>query len=792
MKILLLWIFLWAQVGFAAEPARFSAPIILEGKNQGDVWVIPGNALQLESASLLKVLGPLLIAPVRKDFEASLKGVEKVSLVALAKQEIEIAFDESSLSLVLTLKDSLRARRELNLSRERPISLNSVGPSVFSGYLNATATQGFSYPRSASRLPFRGNLSLASSLKGYVLESGSSYTEGDSFEWKREDTRFSRDFESSLIRATVGDIQVFTSGYQNARALGGISISRQFSIQPYLNIRPLNRTEVLIRRPSVIEVYVNDAFVNRLSVAPGPLQLTDFPLFSGINKVDLKITDENAKVEWVNLNLLYDSQLLGEGIQQFSYQLGVPSQQLRNDRRYDDRDLNVSFYHRFGLSDRFTLGGSFQADRKLAMLGQDFVLLTRGGLISTDAGLSRRTGGLTSAAGRARFRSLDYKLGLDKPIRGAAEIEYKAKSFAAIGQADSPNEFSWRYDLSLSRPLSPGSNLGIGAGFLKNRVGAPDRKTARLDFSSELGREWRTTMSYAVERESRIGHRFQILLSWIQADGKFFGNLSYDYPSKTTRLQASRNPSTVVDDLRATVGLERSPANSQADMLLEYTHEKAQLRADHVSARENSGSHNTAHTTTLTASSAVAWAGGNVAWSRPITDSFVLVSARPLFRKFPLAVNKVDGSAEATVNHVGAAVLPNLTSYNEIPVVIDNSTLPMGYSLGQDHFVVRPTYRSGVKLEVGGDSSVVVSGQLLTPDRSPLSLATGRVMKSGMEVSAFFTNRTGIFVLENLPPGEYQLTLDGQEFGPMRLRIDETQAGFIKLPPHILQKGAAR
>src|SRR5690606_25623525 len=114
----------------------------------------------------------------------------------------------TSLVFQLQLRDSLRARKNLRVRRNHGDERVSVGPEPFSVYLNATASQGFLYPRSQSRQPFRGNLYLATNVQGVVLESGATYLESLNREWTREDTRLTKDFEDKLLRLSVGDIPI--------------------------------------------------------------------------------------------------------------------------------------------------------------------------------------------------------------------------------------------------------------------------------------------------------------------------------------------------------------------------------------------------------------------------------------------------------------------------------------------------------------------------------------------------------------------------------------------------------
>src|SRR5690606_35756592 len=105
---------------------------------------------------------------------------------------------------------------------------------------------------------------------------------------------------------------------------------------------------------------------------------------------------------------------------------------------------------------------------------------------------------------------------------------------------------------------------------------------------------------------------------------------------------------------------------------------------------------------------------------------------------------------------LGPGVIPTLTSYNETPIVLDSGNLPLGYSI-KEYLLARPTYRSGLRIDIGSEAQVAVSGILIQPDGKPLELALGEARRGEKVVSSFFTNREGVFLVENLSPGEYEL-----------------------------------
>ncbi len=789
------WLFLLslllpgAHASASGSPASLLAPLLIGSESLGEIWVYPGRSsedLQLGADSFSAVLDLALEPNAAMELKKQLIGRTLVSKSWLESKDIRVSFDETQLVVKLELPDELRKRRSLKVRRSwQGGERETLGPAPFSGYVNGTASQSFLYPKAKSRQPFGASLSGAMNLKDFVLEGGETFTENQEHEWTRDDTRLVRDFESILVRAQAGDLQLNTTGYQNARPMGGLALSRQHSIQPYASIRPLHRTEIHLSRPATIEVYVNGDFVNRLSAPAGPVNLEDFPLFSGLNEVRLKITDDTGRVEWVDLNLLYDVQLLGRGKQQFAYQAGAPSRRYRRDRVYDSKNAAFSGYHRLGLTDRFTLGANLQVDRNIVMGGGDLTFLTPAGLFTLEGAASDRGSSFDGQAARLRYRTLDYKKGNDRPLRVAAEAEFRSAWFSGLAELFNYNEFSWKYDLHASSPLSATASLGAGFIFEKNRGGSSDRRSWRSDLSAQLARQWRASLAYSLVSAKDTEHRIQLNVNWLAESGKHYGNFSYDYPAKKIRAEATRNASSVVDDYRATAGIENSPERGTADALIEYTHEKAVLRLEHASRyhRDVPGIRTTTHTTGLRLSSALAWAGSSFAWTRPIYDSFAILTARPTLRPFSIPVNPVGESFEAHINRAGPAVLPALSAYNESPATLNTSTLPAGYSAGREFYLLRPTYRSGIEIEVGADSTAVVVGKLLLPKGEPYSLGTGKVGHQ-----EFFTNREGQFVLEGLAPGSYEMIPDKDGLTPFRFNLGPDKVGIVRLAPHTFER----
>ena len=77
---------------------------------------------------------------------------------------------------------------------------------------------------------------------------------------------------------------------------------------------------------------------------------------------------------------------------------------------------------------------------------------------------------------------------------------------------------------------------------------------------------------------------------------------------------------------------------------------------------DRTGTSGDQHSTTLRLGSALAFADGHIGVSRPITDSFAIISPHRALKGHPVDVNPYSGRADAQTGLLGPAVLPDLAS----------------------------------------------------------------------------------------------------------------------------------
>ncbi len=89
--------------------------------------------------------------------------------------------------------------------------------------------------------------------------------------------------------------------------------------------------------------------------------LKDLPLLYGSNKVKVVLQDDFGGREEFEVDMLFDDQILAEGVNDFSYQAGLPAYFVGREKKYY-KDNMSSLYHKYGLTDNVTLFANHAVD----------------------------------------------------------------------------------------------------------------------------------------------------------------------------------------------------------------------------------------------------------------------------------------------------------------------------------------------------------------------------------------------------------------------------------------------
>ncbi len=774
------------------------APVYLGGSLMGSLWIFPRPLhsdfmIQAEHFlnSLEQMADPVIVQGLRK--KVRVQGV--LSLADLETHGMSVRFDEGSLELFVDIPMKYRTPKELNvLEKERGQGVN-LRPTIHSGYLNVRSAQGFSYGNDLNeRQDFVGQLDFVENIQGYVFESGYDYLENHENSWRRQDTRIRFDNEENMTRWTLGDLTLRSMGFQRSPSMAGVSLVREFSIKPYRTLRPLNKNEVIIKRPSIVEVYVNGFLLSQKRVAPGVFNIKEFPLASGQTAVKIKVIDDLGQEELYDFSVLFENTLLNDDESEFSYSVGTPWQELNRQRDYDTQKWLFSFYHRYGVNNDITLGLNYQMYDEQSLFGQEASTITPLGYLSLELGQSYSRYWGHGHAQKIRYRSLDNYDGVVKPLVFIAEMELRNGDFASVQQdtlQPSLADYKRRWELQMNYRHLNQFYFNLG-GEYQQRQAPEDRKIYRANLTIPLNSRMRMELALSRIEDEKQDDRGMISFYWNDISGTLSSSAYFDTYRNTKNIAFNRNNRSLYDDYRLNASMSSGDDNHFAQATGEYLWQPASLRLDHSSNFYDSRQQST---TSLGLSSGIAWVGSKFAFTQPINDSFILLAANDLPDGAELSINpnSIKDDAKLVGGYRETVILRNQISYYVSTVNVDSTQLPMGYLLDREFYQTQPTYKSGILIDLNIDHKIMVRGRFIFKDGSPLKYAAGDIFddKGDLIDNTFFTGQSGAFVVEGLKPGTYTIKTSHPELAALKFTVTPSKEGVLNLGDVVVEgKGA--
>lgn len=770
----------------------------IDNQSKGQILVLfmPSSAsgVKIQSIPLLVSLAEIIRPEILEKIQASVDAEKNISIDALRQNGLEVIFDERRLELFIQVPVAQRKINVYNPRTQDPDLANAILPSQFSGYLTIRGSEQFVSSNISNAEPFRRPLNLnfetALNLNNWVLEGNFSFLERANPEWTRGDFRIVRDDLDNALRYVAGDLAVPVVGYQTSRPLIGVTVARNYGLQPYLITRPVSQYEFFLENPSQVEVFSNGRLVQTLRLPAGQQDIRNLSLGSGINDVQLVITDDVGRIQRLDFANAIAANLLAPGIQQFAYSLGFPNHITNGNRNYDFSSPTLVASHRVGVSNVLTLGGYLQADRNQQLVGIEGVLATTLGNFGWDAALSNANQVGTGIAARLRYDFL--KIGSSNPLEQnfGFTIEHRGVNFLAA--SDGVNNFLRNPSiLDLTAYYQQKIFWGISAGLNFRYQFGLDRPNA-YQIGLNLGKSFDNGLGMTINlSESGDGvnakeQRALISLVWVLPQQRQVIQTSAELSNKnspTLRTSWSASSPYSLEGINVSLSTALSPTADDFTGRLSYNGYRGSLELSQDALFSRNGQ--ITNTTRLDFGTSLVFADGYFGISRPVNGSFVLAVPHPTLQGRVIGINPspIGGNA-AQIDWAGFAVLPDLSPYQVSKLRIDAPSLPVGYDLGTTNYAVLPTYKSGTVIRIGTDATIFLRGTLRNAKDEPLSLLTGEVVSLSdptWKPLQLFTNRAGKFALTGLKSGRYELRMYSDPPIVFSVNIPEGKTGVYDL-----------
>ena len=712
-------------------------PVLAAAQDQRAVLEIVVNRVPT-GESLVVLRGTDAFIPVETLQKAGLRGFagrldtlggeEMVSLTSLAPH-VSFSVDEIELRLTLTASPELLGLTIRDLWGGRPANL--VHRKDTSSYVNYSASWHSNHQVGLFA-------ESATSVRGVSIYNTVSANRQRA---TRGLTSVTVDQRHQLRRWTFGDSLAYSGPLGGDAWIGGISVSKEFAIDPYYVRYPTLSLSTPIAVPSVMEVYVNGQVVSQERVTPGRLDIRNLPLTMGRNDARVVVRDAFGQTRELSSTYYLATTALAQGVHDYQYSVGF--------RRIGVGDENWAYRtpvmlarHRVGVTDSFTAGGRVEMHPgRLYSGGPTINVRLPFGEVETAGSVSRRQ----EQWGTAAQTSFTYT---GHPISAGGSLMLASPQYATLTpnpvNEDPRRQGSVFASVALARAVSVSlqhTQTRLHQGISRDRSG--------LLTSVHISRNAEFIASGAYVRDERGARKEAYAGVTI-----LFGRSS----ASVARVSDSRGTRTAVDaqqPLPVGVGYgyqmraEDGP-NASVNGVARYqgTHGRYELRQETIGAES---------TTTVSAMGAIVGIGGGVFATRPVEQSFALVRVPGVEGVRAFASHQEIGKT----GRRGDLLVPDLQAYYGNVLDIADADIPLQYAVSNVGMTLAPPYRGGAVAQFDVQrvqrvlGKIVIAGQD-TPHAYGELTVTGPTGRSyGSPVGS-----DGAFYFENLPTGTYSAVVE--------------------------------
>ncbi len=730
---------------FAREEVVLS--LIINAEKKGDtIGLLEGKKIYLPVEDLVKM--------GIKRVEGSKTNIDGKEYIDLSSwKEIKFEFNEDRLELNLIVPPNLLPEKRISFYPTRRQDV--IVPEQNSTFLNYS----FDYSNIEGRKNLFVNHELGVRMDRFTFLTRGFYS-SESNRYTRLTTGLYMDNRQSLNRLILGDFITPATPTTFGSNMVGISYFRNFKIDPYFIYRPTFDIKTLIPYRSDLEVYLDGVLIRKETVPPGQLNLEDIYYYGGRKDIRIVVRDPFGRVQEISYPLYFTDLMLKEGIREFNYSVGFLREGFTNSRY---THLGLFFLERYGFSNYLNFGGQV-----IAIPGKNFynvsgearVLLNRYGVLS----LLGSNSYLRAQKGYALMSSYSYtKQSLGFRATGLYASENYNGSYYQTKALRGSFSMGASYFLPSLGSLSVDMVHNRFKDEEKNSLNLVYNKTFRgvlnffLNFTKNFGKD----NSYSFFVGVNLYPRMNFTASAMHQD--ILG-------SQSQVLQFSKIPP-VGEGYGYRMSLERTSSSEAINPYIQYRSRYGVVEAEGYFRDSYERSR-------VTYSGAIAYVDGTIGITRPVSDSFGLFRVGDV-RDVTVSLN---GQPIGKTNRKGFIFLPELSSYYDNIIKINDKEIPLEYNIPKNEIAVSPWFKSGFCIDFSVERVYRYSGYfkvyyLDTGEKKPLEFYEFTIenlqelpeskkncvvlyeRRPEKEMKAQ-TGKAGEFYLEGLRPGTYKVRLD--------------------------------
>jgi len=655
---------------------------------------------------------------------------EYVSLSSLAP-DLSFTIDELDLRLNITATPDLLGRTIQDLWSGAPANL--VYRRDTSSYLNYSAnwhTGNHADLFAESATSFRG-----ASFYNTLSATDHSATRGL--------TSVTIDRRKSMQRWTLGDSLAYSGALGGDAWIGGISVSKEFSINPYYVRYPTLSLSTPIAVPSVMEVEVNGQVVSQQHVAPGRLDVRNLPLTIGRNDARIIVRDAFGQTRELSSTYYMTSSALAQGVHDYQYNFGFRRLGI-GEKNWDYRVPVLLARHRVGLTNAVTAGGRLEVQPgRLLSGGPSFNFRVPFGEIETATSVSRRD----NEWGKASLTAFNYS---GRPISAGGSIMLASRQYTTL--TPNPLNEDPAVQTNLYASASLGSPLSLTMQHSQTRMHQGlRRERSTLLASIHLHRNVELTAS-AARTHDEHGRGREVYAGLTVLFGKASATVSQTHDIRGNRMGVDAQQPLPVG---AGYGYQLHVEDGATDIATGI----ARFQGQHGRYEVRQETVGTQTTTTLSTMGSIVGIGGGLYATRPVQQSFALIRVPGVEGVRAFSSHQEIGKT----GRGGDVLVPDLQAYYGNILNIADGDIPIEYAVADAGLTLAPPFRGGavahfdvqrvqrvlgrVKVTIGHEEKYQQYGELT------VTAANGRSYGSPV-------GSDGTFYFENLPTGTYAAVME--------------------------------
>lgn len=773
-------------MGISQAVQSYEAVLPLYNNNRlmGDVKVTIENEklISVDKASLLDAIRKELNPDTIRSFESLNAKINPETM------PIPVIFNPQDLKLDMPFDIELRSREKVDLLEDyhRRYENEALRPASFGGAINSRLEQSWS-SNPAEQDFLSGQFDSFLNMNTLVFENQSYYQSNIDQKFFRGDARLVKDIERHQVRFQAGDVHPQIQGFMVGRPIGGINVSRNFSLNPYRLPYPSGAQEFSLQARSLVKYFVNGTMIKSEYLPPGNYTARDIPLNNGLNTIIIEATDELGIKKVFIFKSAASINLLNEGESKFDISYGTPifDQNFKREYRHEDGNLLSSFFQ-YGFNSTLSSSVYGQNQKDFTLVGTEVIKATVIGNLG--AGVAHSANDALS--GEAEALSYQF-LGTGKDWFANHSLglryEHRDKEFRS-SLLDTMSVVQNNYAANYALPLAKFLTVAVGGNYGDVR---DNKLSDRYGFDSTLNMRLfdKHNLSFFVGRnrnENKVWNDIAyVFLTITFPDSNDFLSTFYDQQQKNTKVTYLHDNQNRLYSPKAQAIVENSALAQSGETDILYPTPIADI-GGRVNATHLLSDDKVYGRGSIRLNSALVFAKDNDDWafgiSRPVPTSFVIFKPESKLDGQKIALKSTSPYNESETGLFGEITFANLLPYQYREVQVDPTYLDEGRSLKQEKFVLYPTYRSAHLVRLEDKGSLMLRGFLQTPTGAPWALQVGHVGDA-----TFFTNRDGEFFIEGIEPGKYELSLEGQP-NKAKLIIDDNERGIRNVGTIVIEE----